>query len=104
MYFCKYFSYGIPVLNLKKNICTVIILFTAGRGKEMRQVCSGHDTFLLIASSAVDMEQWIGVINRIIYAVSFTRYCINYITHLFCLHTVDIVLVLLLSLASHLQL
>ena len=38
----------------------------------MRQVCSGHDTFLLIASSAVDMEQWIGVINRIIYAVSFT--------------------------------
>ena len=56
------------IAKQKAKLHFVFVL--AGRGKEARQVCSGHDTFLLIASSAVDMEQWIGVINRIIYAVS----------------------------------
>ncbi|XP_078369096.1 rho GTPase-activating protein 24-like isoform X1 [Oculina patagonica] len=40
----------------------------AGKDKEGRPVSSTHDTFLLIASSQQEMDEWIRAINRIIYA------------------------------------
>ena len=42
---------------------------SAGKDKEGRPVSSSHDTFVLIASSQQEMEEWIRAINRIIYAV-----------------------------------
>ncbi|XP_068702221.1 rho GTPase-activating protein 24-like isoform X1 [Montipora capricornis] len=40
----------------------------SGKDKEGRPVSSNHETFLLIASSQREMEEWICAINRIIYA------------------------------------
>lgn len=40
----------------------------SGKDKEGRPVSSSHDTFVLIASSQQEMEEWIRAINRIIYA------------------------------------
>lgn len=40
----------------------------AGKDKEGRPVSSNHETFLLIASSQQEMDEWIRAINRIIYA------------------------------------
>ncbi|KAK3736407.1 hypothetical protein QZH41_017912, partial [Actinostola sp. cb2023] len=39
----------------------------SGKDKDGRPVTDGHDTFVLIASTIQEMEQWILVINRIIY-------------------------------------
>ena len=46
------------------------IYISAGKNREGRPVSSNHDTFLLIASSQQEMDEWIQAINRIIYAVS----------------------------------
>lgn len=40
----------------------------SGKDREGRPVSSTHDTFLLIASSQQEMDEWIRAINRIIYA------------------------------------
>ncbi|XP_058960780.2 rho GTPase-activating protein 24 [Pocillopora verrucosa] len=40
----------------------------SGKNREGRPVSSNHDTFLLIASSQQEMDEWIQAINRIIYA------------------------------------
>lgn len=40
----------------------------SGKDKEGRPVSSNHETFLLIASSQQEMDEWIRAINRIIYA------------------------------------
>lgn len=40
----------------------------SGKDKEGRPVSSNHETFLLIASSQQEMDEWIQAINRIIYA------------------------------------
>lgn len=40
----------------------------SGKDREGRPVSSTHDTFLLIASSQREMDEWIRAINRIIYA------------------------------------
>lgn len=51
----------------------VIIYISAGKNREGRPVSSNHDTFLLIASSQQEMDEWIQAINRIIYAVSYVK-------------------------------
>ena len=46
-----------------------MIIFAAGRNKE-GPVKSSHDTFLLAASTNEDMQKWIILFHKIIYAVS----------------------------------
>jgi len=52
-------------------------LYIAGKDKDGRPVTDGHDTFVLIASTIQEMEQWILVINRIIYQVILGSFIIT---------------------------
>lgn len=72
--------------------------FLAGKDRDGRQVIDGHDTFVLIASTIEEMDQWVGVINRIIYQVekymvSFQLLCckLQWLNYFLVFHTIIII-------------